>query len=129
MEPQIKSIINNPDKNQNRLASSKVNSMVISLIRINEAFDLHHPFKRNRVVSCEVLILNSNFMSVLKVVEILGNSTVSWEDAVQQVVNEASKTIQNIKSVYVQDMQAMIKDNKIVQYRVNAKVTFAIMDH
>jgi len=68
-------------------------------------------------------------MSVLKVVEILGNSTVSWEDAVQQVVNEASKTIQNIKSVYVQDMQAMIKDNKIVQYRVNAKVTFAIVDH
>jgi flavin-binding protein dodecin len=68
-------------------------------------------------------------MSVLKVVEILGNSTVSWEDAVQQVVNEASKTIQNIKSVYVQDMQAMIEDNKIVQYRVNAKVTFAIMDH
>ncbi len=67
-------------------------------------------------------------MSVLKVVEILGNSTVSWEDAVQQVVNEASKTIKNIKSVYVQDMQAMIKDNKIVQYRVNAKVTFAIVD-
>jgi len=68
-------------------------------------------------------------MPVLKVVEILGNSTVSWEDAVQQVVNEASRTIQNIKSVYVQDMQAMIEDNKIVQYRVNAKVTFAIMDH
>ena len=68
-------------------------------------------------------------MSVLKVVEILGNSTESWEDAVQQVVNEASKTIQNIKSVYVQDMQAMIEDNKIVQYRVNAKVTFAIVDH
>jgi flavin-binding protein dodecin len=67
-------------------------------------------------------------MSVLKVVEILGNSTVSWEDAVQQVVNEASKTIKNIKSVYVQDMQAMVKDNKITQYRVNAKVTFGIMD-
>lgn len=67
-------------------------------------------------------------MSVLKVVEILGNSTVSWEDAVQQVVNEASKTIKNIKSVYVQDMQAMVKDNKINQYRVNAKVTFGIMD-
>jgi flavin-binding protein dodecin len=67
-------------------------------------------------------------MSVLKVVEILGNSTVSWEDAVQQVVNEASKTIKNIKSVYIQDMQAMVKDNKIREYRVNAKVTFGIMD-
>lgn len=68
-------------------------------------------------------------MSVLKVVEILGNSTVSWEDAVQQVVKEASKTIQNIKSVYVQDMQAMVENNKVVQYRVNAKVTFGIVDH
>jgi flavin-binding protein dodecin len=68
-------------------------------------------------------------MSVLKVVEILGNSKVSWEDAVQQVVNEASKTIQNIKSVYIQDMQAMVENNKIVEYRVNAKVTFGILDH
>lgn len=67
-------------------------------------------------------------MSVLKVVEILGNSTKSWEDAVQQVVNEASKTIKNIKSVYVQDMQAMVRNNKIVEYRVNAKVTFGILD-
>ena len=67
-------------------------------------------------------------MSVLKVVEILGNSKVSWEDAVQQVVNEASKTIQNIKSVYIQDMQAMVENNKIVEYRVNAKVTFGIID-
>jgi len=125
----VKSIINAPERNLNCLSSSKANSNGDQLIRINEVFDLHHPFERNRVVSYEVLILNSNDMSVLKVVEILGNSTVSWEDAVQQVVNEASKTIQNIKSVYVQDMQAMIEDNKIVQYRVNAKVTFAIMDH
>lgn len=81
----------------------------------------------NRILG--LLILNSNNMSVLKVVEILGNSKVSWEDAVQQVVNEASKTIQNIKSVYIQDMQAMVENNKIVEYRVNAKVTFAIMSH
>lgn len=129
MEPHVKSIIITPKKNKDRLPSSKVNSEVFPLMTINSFFDRHHPINRNTDVSYEVLILNSNVMSVLKVVEILGNSTVSWEDAVQQVVNEASKTIQNIKSVYVQDMQAMIKDNKIVQYRVNAKVTFAIVDH
>ncbi|WKK65917.1 dodecin family protein [Lutimonas zeaxanthinifaciens] len=67
-------------------------------------------------------------MSVLKVVEILGNSTVSWEDAVDQVLKEASKTIKNIKSVYIQDMQAMVKDNKVSEYRINAKVTFGILD-
>ncbi len=65
-------------------------------------------------------------MSVLKVIEILGNSTVSFEDAVRNIVKEASKTVRNIKSVYVKDMQVCVKDNKISEYRVNAKVTFGI---
>lgn len=67
-------------------------------------------------------------MSVLKVIEILGNSTVSFEDAVQNVINETSKTVKNIKSVYVQDMQVIVDNNKITQYRVNAKVTFGILN-
>ncbi|TLP81795.1 dodecin family protein [Maribacter sp. ACAM166] len=66
-------------------------------------------------------------MSVLKVIEILGNSTKSFEDAVQNIVNEASKSVKNIKSVYINDMQVCVKDNKISEYRVNAKVTFGIM--
>ena len=65
-------------------------------------------------------------MSVLKVIEILGNSTVSFEDAVQNIIDEASKSVQDIKSVYINDMQATVKDNKIAQYRVNAKVTFGV---
>ena len=67
-------------------------------------------------------------MSVLKVIEILGNSTVSFEDAVQNVVSEASKTVQDIKSVYIQDMQVTVENNEIVQYRVNTKVCFGIME-
>jgi flavin-binding protein dodecin len=67
-------------------------------------------------------------MSVLKVIEVLGNSTESFEDAVQNVINEASKTVKNIKSVYVQDMQVSVKDNTIAEYRVNTKVTFGIME-
>ncbi|HSR61321.1 MAG TPA: dodecin family protein [Robiginitalea sp.] len=65
-------------------------------------------------------------MSVLKVIEILGNSTVSFEDAVQNIIDEAAKSVKEIKSVYLQDMQVTVKDNKIAQYRVNAKVTFGI---
>lgn len=66
-------------------------------------------------------------MSVLKVIEILGNSTVSFEDAVQNVINEVSKTVNDVKSVYIKDMQVSVKDNKISEYRVNAKVTFGIL--
>ena len=68
-------------------------------------------------------------MSVLKVIEILGNSTVNFEDAIQNVIKEASKSVENIKSVYVEDMQVTVSNNKIVQYRVNTKVTFGIMSH
>lgn len=67
-------------------------------------------------------------MAVLKVIEILGNSTVSFENAVQKVVSEVSKTVKDIRSVYVQDMQVTVKDNKISEYRINAKVTFGVMD-
>ena len=67
-------------------------------------------------------------MSVLKVIEVLGNSTVSFDDAVKNVVTEASKSVKNIKSVYVKDMQATVENNKVTRYRVTTKVCFGIMD-
>ncbi|MFL1895321.1 dodecin family protein [Aquimarina sp. 2-A2] len=67
-------------------------------------------------------------MSVLKVIEVLGNSTESFEDAVNNVVKEASKTVKNIKSVYIKDMQVTVNNNEIAEYRINTKVCFGIMD-
>jgi flavin-binding protein dodecin len=67
-------------------------------------------------------------MSVLKVVEILGNSTESFENAAQNIIDEVSKTVRDIKSVYVKDMQVTVKNNQISEYRVNAKVTFEVKD-
>ena len=67
-------------------------------------------------------------MSVLKVIEVLGNSKVSFEDAVQNVVNEASKSVKNIKSVYIKEMQVKVNKNNISEYRVNTKVCFGILD-
>jgi len=65
-------------------------------------------------------------MSVVKVIEILAQSDKGWEDAAQQAVTEASKTVRNIKHIYIKDFQAEVKDSKIVSYRVNAKVSFMI---
>lgn len=67
-------------------------------------------------------------MSVLKIIEILGNSPSNFENALQNVVDEASKTLRDIRSLYVQDMQVRLKDNRINEYHVNIKVTFGIMD-
>jgi flavin-binding protein dodecin len=65
-------------------------------------------------------------MSVLKVIEVMGNSTVSFEDATKNVIDEVSKTVKNIKSVYIKDMQVSVEHNAIRQYRVNTKVTFRV---
>lgn len=65
-------------------------------------------------------------MSVAKVIEITAESTESWEAAAQEAVKEASQTIDNIKSLYVKDMLAVTEDDRIISYRVNAKITFMV---
>ena len=66
-------------------------------------------------------------MAIAKVIEVLAEGD-SIEAACQNAVNEASKTVKNIKNVYVSDMQAIVDDNEIEKYRVNAKVTFVVGD-
>lgn len=65
-------------------------------------------------------------MAIVKVLELMANSTKSWEDAAQQAVNEASQTLSNIRSLYIQDHSAVVKNNKIVEYRITAKLCFEI---
>ncbi|MCU0384516.1 MAG: dodecin family protein [Flavihumibacter sp.] len=65
-------------------------------------------------------------MSVVKVLELMANSTKSWEDAAQQAVTEASKSLHNIRSVYIQDMSATVENGKITEYRVTVKLSFEI---
>jgi len=67
-------------------------------------------------------------MSVLKVIELLASSEKSWEDAAQNAVKTAAKTINGIRSVYVQDMSAVVKGDKISEFRVNAKITFEVLN-
>lgn len=65
-------------------------------------------------------------MAILKVIEILSNSKKSWEDATNKAVTEASKTVKNISSVYVQDFSTTVKEGKVDEYRVNVKITFYV---
>ena len=65
-------------------------------------------------------------MAVLKVIEILANSDKGWEDAAKQAVAEASKSVKNIKSVYINEQSATVEGGKIKNYRVNVKITFEV---
>ena len=66
-------------------------------------------------------------MAILKVIEVLASSEVSWEDATKQAVKIAAKTVKEIRSVYIQDMSVVVKNNDITEYRVNAKITFEVL--
>jgi flavin-binding protein dodecin len=65
-------------------------------------------------------------MAILKVIEILSNSTNSWEEATQNAVAEANKTLQNIVSVNVSNFSTTVKNGKVHEYRVNVKITFSV---
>jgi flavin-binding protein dodecin len=63
---------------------------------------------------------------VIKVIEVLAQSSKSWEDAAQEAVTTTAETIKDIKSVYVKDLQAIVEGNRIVAYRLNAKISFGV---
>ena len=60
-------------------------------------------------------------MAVVKVIELLGESGESWEDATRQVVAEATKTLHGVTSVYVKEFQATVENDKVKNFRVDAK--------
>jgi flavin-binding protein dodecin len=73
------------------------------------------------------LPFNGGYMSnVVKVIEVLAESPKGWEDAAALAVAKASETVHGIKSIYIKDFQAEVDNNKIVNYRINAKLTFVI---
>jgi flavin-binding protein dodecin len=64
-------------------------------------------------------------MSIAKVVEVLAEGH-SIEAAIQAAVSEAAETVRGIKHVYIEGMQAIVENDEVVKYRVNAKVTFIV---
>jgi len=67
-------------------------------------------------------------MSVARVVEISSTSDKSFEDAIQQGVTRASKTLREIRSAWVKEQEVLIEGNKIAAYKVILKLTFVLED-
>lgn len=67
-------------------------------------------------------------MKIVKVVEMIAASDKGFEDAIQNCLNEVSKTVRNIDSIYVSEMKVHVCDNKITTYGVNCKVSFRVED-
>ena len=67
-------------------------------------------------------------MAVARVTELISASKKSFEDAIQEGVSRAVKTLKNVEGVWVANQKCVIKNGKIDEYRVNLKVTFILTD-
>jgi hypothetical protein len=65
---------------------------------------------------------------VAKVTEIIASSKKSFEDAVQKGIARASKTLKGVQGAWVENMKVTVSNGKIVEYRVNMRVTFVLKD-
>ena len=65
-------------------------------------------------------------MTVVKIIELIGSSPNGWNEAAQNAVTEAAKTVRNIKGVHVKRCTAKVKNNKIVEYNADVKIAFIV---
>ncbi|MEW6079292.1 MAG: dodecin family protein [Thermodesulfobacteriota bacterium] len=62
--------------------------------------------------------------SVYKIINLVGTSTVSWEDAAKNAVERASKTLEDLRVAEVSELDMKIENGKVVAYRASIKVSF-----
>lgn len=67
-------------------------------------------------------------MAIAKVTEITCGSPKSFEDAIQDGVKRASKTLKNIKGAWIKEQTVVVKEGKIKEFRVNMKISFVLKD-
>ncbi len=65
-------------------------------------------------------------MTVVKVLELVGESHKDWTDAAQNAIREAAMTVKNITGVEVYNLTADVADGEIVEYKANVKVAFVV---
>ncbi|RLE72551.1 MAG: dodecin domain-containing protein [Thermoprotei archaeon] len=65
-------------------------------------------------------------MTVVKVIELIGSSKNSWEEAARNAVKEAAKTVRHIVGVDVVGFTAKVKNGDIIEYRANVKIAFIV---
>jgi dodecin len=63
-------------------------------------------------------------MSVVTVIEVIGQSPDGWEEAAQEAIRTASRSLRGISSIYIKNFEAVVEDDRVTQYRVNAKISF-----
>jgi flavin-binding protein dodecin len=83
-------------------------------------------FLLNEGADVEPDVLGRDLMSLAKIIELSGQSPNSYEDATREVMERASRTLRNIRSIWVKEFEAVVENNRVSQFRVIVKVTFVL---
>jgi flavin-binding protein dodecin len=67
--------------------------------------------------------------SVYKIIELVGTSAKSWEDAARNAVETASRTLKELRVAEVSDLDMKLEDGKVVLYRAKVKISFKYLGH
>jgi flavin-binding protein dodecin len=67
--------------------------------------------------------------TLVKVIEVIAQSEKSFDDAAQRAVKDAAKTVRGIKSIWIDNFNGVVQGDKIVEFRVNAKISFLLEGH
>jgi flavin-binding protein dodecin len=68
--------------------------------------------------------MNAKETGTVKILELLARSDESWEEATKVALRKASETVSNIQTIYIKEFLAVVENGEIVDYQINAKVTF-----
>ncbi|NLG87456.1 MAG: dodecin domain-containing protein [Firmicutes bacterium] len=65
-------------------------------------------------------------MTVVKVIEVVGESAKSWDDAVRDAVRQASKSVRNISGIEIYNLTGNVKEGDVIEYKANCKIAFPV---
>ncbi|MEM8584185.1 MAG: dodecin family protein [Bacteroidota bacterium] len=63
---------------------------------------------------------------VIKVIEVMSESSTSYEDAIASAVESTAKSVRHVRSAYVNEQSVTVKDGKVDKFRVNVKISFEV---
>lgn len=83
------------------------------------------------IITPTYLVPSENYLKggvrlTVKIIELIGTSKKSWEDAVQEAITKTANKIHNVKGVHVVSFKAKVENNKISEYKANVKVAFLV---
>jgi len=67
-------------------------------------------------------------MTAVKIIRVLGTSEESWQDAAEEAFRQASKTVDDISGIEIEDWTANVEDGEITEYHATAEIAFPVRD-